>query len=372
MICHGEIYRQRPDNTGLTKFYLIVAFGGVVGSVFASAISPLMFKDYWEFEMAITFVYLLLAWIIFSSDTIPIFLKRYFGSKLQVAFFFVLGWGTLLISSNLIYRPPGVIIDKSRNFYGTLKVIKREDTNNTILYLYNGNIIHGIEVLRGEGMNKPSSYYDNDSGAGVVLKYFPHPQEIAIVGLGNGTLSQYSKDEDHYTFFEINPKVVQAAQNNFTYLKNAKGKIDTVLGDARLSIGQQINRGEKHRYDALILDAFSGDSIPNHLLTQEAFSLYLDILRKNGILLVHITNRYIDLAPVLIKLADHYQLQIRFIETANKSLVTFPSKWALLTVDNNFIEHCSVCFLDNTDQLKSKSTQLWTDDFSNIFASLRW
>ena len=213
----------------------------------------------------------------------------------------------------------------------------------------------------------PTTYYGEQSGVGLVLRHHrpENPKRVGLVGLGAGTLAAYGKSGDSFRFYEINPDVVQLAKRHFTYLAECPADVKIILGDARISMEHELPQ----RYDVLVLDAFSGDAVPTHLLTRESGEIYLKHLRKDGILAVHISNRHLDLRPVLAGFADHFALSMILVESKrNSKLGTSPSLWALLSQEPSSVE--VEAFQPGLVPLP-KRRLLWTDTHSDLFRILR-
>jgi spermidine synthase len=254
----------------------------------------------------------------------------------------------------------------ARDFYGVLRV---EDINgkNPLRVLHHGRINHGFQYLSEERHTWPTSYYGPNSGGGLVLnKFHGLPQKIGIVGLGAGTLATYAKQGDDYRIYEINPLIIDIAKSKFTFLRDSKAHIDIVLGDGRLSL----ERESSQNFDALIIDAFSGDAIPRHLLTVEAFALYFHHLKPNGILAIHISNTHLELAPIVKLAADYYKKEARVIYSdAIPEKGVGIAEWALVGEPSLFVTHpfqkiAKPISLD-------KTLRIWTDDYSSLYKILK-
>jgi hypothetical protein len=267
----------------------------------------------------------------------------------------------------------GNVIEKQRNFYGTITIIEGLDDFGRYRMLYNGDINHGSQYMTQELQTKPTQYYGTNSGAGLSItankkRVRPgnkSPLHIGVVGLGVGTLATYGLKGEAITFYEINPAVAGVANEHFSYLKNSEAAIDVVLGDARLSMEKELKEGKKP-YDVLLIDAFTDDAIPVHLLTSEAFKTYLSLLNDdNGILAIHISNRYLDLFPVVRKLAAVHSLDFALIESSSDDYEVASATWVLLAKNPEALSSARI------RQVKSdidvKDVDVWTDDYSNLF-----
>jgi len=204
-------------------------------------------------------------------------------------------------------------------------------------------------------------------GLAIALEGKRGPVRAGVVGLGAGTLASYGRSGDTYRFYDINPRVIELARSEFSFLGDSKARIETVLGDARLSLEREPDQA----FDVLALDAFSSDSIPVHLLTSEAFALYLRHLRPEGILAVHVSNRYLDLVPVVERAARHHGLEARLVESDdNDDAGTYRSDWVLVSRSGKVFAEPPLAGpaqeIDDEDDVS-----LWTDDYSNVFRLLK-
>jgi SAM-dependent methyltransferase len=265
------------------------------------------------------------------------------------------------------------VLSVSRNFYGVLVVseLHRDEPSERSLVLRHGRITHGMQFTDPFFVDMPTTYYSERSGIGLLLRSLSDkgPMRVGVVGLGAGTLATYGLKGDSYRFYEINPEVLRLARERFTYLKRSKASISISLGDARLSL----EREAPQAYDVLVLDAFSSDAIPVHLLTREAFALYLQHLAPGGVIAVHISNRFMDLKPVILKLKEHYKLQALRVNrsTDPQKRWDFGSDWILLSpVQTNLHEgEWSKKFVDIPNF--KPDMPLWTDDYASLWPLLR-
>jgi hypothetical protein len=272
----------------------------------------------------------------------------------------------------------GRLLYRERNFYGALSV--HQNWDNDMLHsnftLMHGRIIHGIQIEQDRKL--ATTYYDEKSGAGLALTTNPRHaaggMRVGAIGLGAGTLAAYSRAGDVYRFYEINPAVIHLAQGAagyFSFLKDAPAQIEIASGDARLSLEAEAARHDFQNFDVLIVDAFNGDSIPIHLLTSEAMTLYvLHLHGRDSVIAVHISNLAVDLAPVIANLAKLYGMNGTLITTEVDSGVIVPSEWILLTRGNSLnapeIQRVGKPMLAFTN----RETDVWTDDYSNVLSLL--
>jgi spermidine synthase len=257
-----------------------------------------------------------------------------------------------------------------RNFYGTLKVADEGTIGEEGSYrkLLHGAINHGEQYMDPVRTLEPTTYYGRHSGVGLAILQNRHSaQRVGVIGLGTGTLASYGQPGDYYRIYEINPLVIEVAKKEFSFLRGCRAKCDVVLGDARLSM----EREEPQQFDTLAVDAFSGDSIPVHLLTKEAFQLYFRHLKPDGVLAVHVSNRFLDLQPVVKKLAESLGKTAVLIDTDDvQDTELFGSTWVLVTSNQTFLETPSVKAASEKPADRP-NMRLWTDGYSNLFQILK-
>ena len=242
--------------------------------------------------------------------------------------------------------------------------------------MIHGMTVHGVQYL--DDRARPTTYYVEDSGVGLLLLNHPkrgQGMRVGVLGLGVGTLATYAQDGDVYRYYEINPVVVRLAEGEggyFTFLSDSKAETTVVVGDARISLEQELAAGEKQNFDVLVLDTFSSDSIPVHLVTKEAFALYLDQLAPDGVIAAHISNRHLDLRPVFWQLAQEFGLAIVQVNRpASSGDNGFPSEWILLARDPALLEIPAIKSHAISFEGYTTSIKLWTDDYSNLFQILK-
>ncbi|RLA25848.1 MAG: hypothetical protein DRQ62_01310, partial [Gammaproteobacteria bacterium] len=269
-------------------------------------------------------------------------------------------------------------LEMSRNFYGVLRIYDDDPGKNYHRRkMYHGRINHGVQFWQKDRRKEPASYFSKHSGIGIAIRRHPkrlnhEPMKVGIIGLGAGAIATYAKDRDHYTFYEINPEVERLARKYFTFLEDIDGTVDVLQGDGRIVMEHQLEEQGSMQYDVIAIDAFSGDSIPVHLLTKESIDLYFRHLAPDGILAFHISNIYIDLRPVLSAASKNLGIDpLLIIRSKNKSKGIKRSKWVLLTRNSSFIKHPRViAYLDEWKK-SGKEDLLWTDDYSNIVSLLK-
>jgi hypothetical protein len=253
-----------------------------------------------------------------------------------------------------------------RNFYGTLLTLDvvRPDPLDNVRQLYHGSVRHGEQYLTASRRDEPTTYYGPTSGIGLAIKHSRSPQhkKVGLIGLGAGTLAVYGKPGDSYRFYEINPQVVDMAQHEFTFMQDSQASVDTVLGDARLVLEKEA----PNNFDVLAVDAFSGDSIPVHLITREAMTTYKRHISANGIIAFHVTNRFLSLAPVVEKLALDQNMVAVLVHDEATSVPWRRTDWVLVAKNPSVLQQPAIA--SATSKIAAiRGLQVWTDDFNNLF-----
>lgn len=364
MAMHGELVRSKPGARHLATFYLALAIGGVAGGLFANLVAPMVFDFYGE--KAIVFVVIILMSIKTMTRN---WLEIKTGMKINIKqkpdkFRFALGSafvmlatliGGLLIERIVIPQPSTV--SRMRNFYGCVSVERSDDFTSIV----HGRVIHGTQHNDQKRLLEPTKYFVREGGFGCSMRIIRtrfKNLKAAVLGLGAGTIACYGEVGDRMTFFEIDPSVIKIANNNFSFLKLTKAANDVILGDGRLELEKM-----KGTYNLIIMDAFNGNAVPVHLLTREAFTTYLSHLTSDGFILVNISNRHINLEPVVGNLARKCSLH-------SMTLGTDSSTWILMSR-----EEFAPCKNDNPRLRISKTITKpslgdWTDDYSNVLSTL--
>ncbi len=372
MLCHGELARMRPDPESLTAFYLTLSAGGAGGGLFVGLLAPVIFPAFWEHYLGLLAASVIVV-IVYSDhrgwtseDQRPPML----WTGLAIALF--VGVGTVFAAAVVNYTESIAML---RNFYGVLEV-ETDDIEDAVV-LRHGRIMHGLQVKGIPSL--PTMYYGFKTGVGRSIEELRDrktPLKIGLVGLGAGTLAAYGKAGDTFRFYEINENVTRLAQQHFTFLKNCPSTVNIIHGDARLVLENEAPQD----FDLLVLDAFSGDAIPTHLLTQEAMQSYLRHLRPNGLIAIHISNLHFDLRRVTDALAAASSLHAINLETApvmdsqtgTQSLIDPGSRWVLLARDAELLNRPRYTEIAARDSLSKDRQVLWTDDFSNLIEVLDW
>ena len=369
MVCHGELARLKPDPKYLTHFYLMMSAGGALGGLLVGLLAPHFLNALYEMPVGLVACAALVSYVL-RQDIELKWIRRWPGivvtGVLTLALAGYVGWQIRQMVSG-----SRVLV---RNFYGGLKVRDSGDPGSleATRTLTHGTINHGEEYLNIARRDLPTTYYGPNTGIGIAIreKQKAGAVRIGIIGLGTGTTAAYGRLGDYVRYYEINPLVLELAHKEFFFLADCKAKLDVAMGDARLTLEQELKDGHPQNFDVLAVDAFSSDSIPVHLLTKEAMDLYFRHLRPDGILAVHISNRYLNLQPVLEGEVHATQKFARVVDTEDDDTQdVFGATWVLITsTATGFTGET----LTNSAPLDSKKTvRLWTDDYSNLFQILK-
>ena len=358
MFFHGELAAMKPAPRYLTTFFLMVSLGGALGGVVVGFIAPRFFNTYYEFGIGLVITLLLAAYLSLNSMRIvPMALLVATGFTGYHVYHYV---HALSNDARLM----------TRNFYGTLRVKDTgpETSETAMRRLMHGVIMHGEEYLHKDKRLRITTYYTETSGVGLAVKYFQQsgPTRVGVVGLGTGTMAAYGRKGDVTRFYEINPQVIAIARRDFHFISDSKGQVDTVLGDARLTM----EREAPQQYDVLVIDAFSSDAIPVHLITREAMAIYLKHIKPDGVVAFHVTNRFLKLAPVVEQIAKTYHLHTALITDDETEGDASRTDWVLVTRNEKFLEDKNIH--DNTSEITAiPGLRLWTDDFNNLVQILK-
>jgi hypothetical protein len=359
---HAAAYALRPQRKSeATLYYLVFAAGGALGSMLIGIAAPLIFR--FNFDIAITF--LVTALLALAATWRDGWNNRLIWVACSIMMGVLVGW--LHIASQ---RDTVVAV---RNFYGSLRV--KQDLYNfpgaTLRTLSNGNIQHGTQIFGTDEERKtPTTYYGPDSGIGIALRNCcaQQPRRIGVIGLGTGTLAAYGRPGDVIRFYEINPAVEPLARNVFTYIRESQAHVDIVEGDARLELVSE----PPQRFDVIVIDAFTGDAIPLHLLTTEAMALYRKHLAPGGVLAFHISNQHVELEGPIALLAQSSGMKARRVNSLpDDKLDLFGSSWLLVTDNNAFLTLPDVAVHSHPATLAS-GLRVWTDDYSSLLPVLHW
>jgi spermidine synthase len=435
MVCHGELYRLKPPPQRLTSYFLLISLGGALGGFFVAIVAPAVFKDYRELQLGLWLLSYALGVLCFRhrsrelalaagvgvlaiaaglpalralfddspglrEEYVLFFKDRWIYITAAVALLAVttldwrrfkpsaewsprMGAFALALSVGLgaffvvTWEDKGAtrVLSATRNFYGTLKVFDYypNDAEDNYHLLLHGGTTHGLQFTKPEKALIATTYYAESSGVGLAINALPEgPRRLGLVGLGTGTLSVYGRKGDYLRIYEINPDVESLARAQFKYLDYCQAEVEVAMGDARLVMEREIEANKPQRFDLLALDAFSSDAIPVHLLTKEAFALYLKQIKPGGVIAVHISNRYLDLKPVVEKLAAHYNLSVATISDDNApDWWVYATTWMLVTANKDFLAIDKIKDATEQEESKKKDLPLWTDDFASLYSIMK-
>lgn len=362
MVCHGELAKAKPEASQLTPFYLTMSIGGFAGSVFIALVAPIIWTQFLEFPLAFILLFLLIALHQFNKQGMK---------KLSVISFIIAGLTTgLFVTLNSAYQQSDVY--QERNFFGVLSVKEVEIQGHMERRLIDGTTSHGTQYVEKSKQHIPLSYFRAGTGGALAIQTAQQSGEInaGFIGLGAGALAAYGQEGDRFTFYELNPSVINAANNYFSFLSGSKAKVEIVEGDARLSLTALAN-SDFEPLDLLVLDAFSGDSIPQHLITVEAIKLYKTLVKEQGILAFHISNSHLDLLPLMVGLSNELGFKLLYFRTKADYEGQHDTDWVWMT-NNEAVINSAKLKLTQTPFNVSKSNQVvWTDDFSHLLSLLK-
>ncbi len=363
MVCHGELARAKPHPRHLTAYYLMMSVGGAIGGLFVSLAAPRFFNDLYELPVGIVSTVLVVAWVFAREGNV----LSQAASRSSLALAAVLAAGLAYAYKDLA-EDTRVIV---RNFYAALRVHDAGTGDDVMRVLTHGTITHGKQFLSAEKRSWPTTYYGEKSGVGLAIEtrriMSGGAIKIGVVGLGVGTLATYGHAGDSVRIYEIDPQVVDLAKKEFFYLTDSKANIEIALGDARLSMENE----RPQQFDVLAIDAFSSDSIPVHLLTLEAFTTYFKHIKAGGLLAVHISNRHLDLQPVLAEATKALKKSVRLIDTEDEeALGTYGATWVLISDADEIFSHEILKAVAEALEPK-RSVGLWTDNFSDVYRILK-
>ena len=382
MVCHGELARLRPAPRYLTSYFLHSSAGGAIGGLFVILVAMRVFPGYFELHIGLLGSFILAVLAFLNEKPLRVRCPRATVQRL----FAIDSVSVPVILAVLLAidarEETREAVSISRNFYGVLLVQEYYPTSERDHYfsLQHGRILHGKQYTSEALRYTAITYYGANSGVGRAVRSREGPMRIGVVGLGTGTMAAWGGRGDVVRFYEINPAVRNLAMSRFTYLTDSKAACEIVMGDARLSLEREDPQG----YDVLALDAFTSDAIPVHLLTREAVEVYRKHLKPDGILAIHISNRYLNLEPVALALADYFKMEAVVIDDANEvwpldasgnafdvtAMDAFSSSnWVLLSNDKRALERPSISDGAST---KTAKRRLWTDDYSDLFSVVRW
>ncbi|MBL8386592.1 MAG: fused MFS/spermidine synthase [Burkholderiales bacterium] len=362
MFCHGELAHAKPAPRYLTRFYLMLSVGGAAGGMFVGLAAPRLFDIYWELPLGLAACALMALVVTRRLFAAPVTAFAPLAAIVAtgVCAYYANAYGKFMKEDT---------IRVSRNFYGALRVKQAlpDENPNAIRRLMHGVIMHGEQYVGRDRRGVITSYYGDSSGVGMAIeRIHPDGQRVGVIGLGAGTLAAYGGKGDVFRLYEINPQVIDIASHYFYYLAESGAKVETALGDARLVL----EREAPQKFDVLAVDAFSSDAIPVHLITREALAVYLRHIKPDGAVAFHVTNRYLQLAPVVKLLADEVGMEAVLITDDPDDADLSRTDWVIVTRNR--------AFLDDPEVKKKRAAieplpglKPWSDDFNNLFSVLK-
>jgi spermidine synthase/MFS family permease len=362
LFCHGELYRMRPAARDLTAFYLAISAGGALGGLLVAVVAPLVFNAHYELGIGLVALAFLAAMRFNGLNRLA------YAASLAV----LLGVTGCAVYEGLHYHEDVRL--STRSFYGVLRVKEygAPGDENHLKRLVHGAIMHGEQYQTGEWRSFVTSYYQATSGVGLAIhaKQEGGPVRIGVVGLGTGTLAAYGRKGDVFRFYDIDRHVVDIAWSEFSYLKDSEAQVEVAVGDARLTLEREPPRG----FDVLAVDAFSGDAIPVHLITREALAVYLRHVKPDGIVAFHVSNRFLELIPVVARLAREEGAHAVLVsddpeeeDTSRRSR----SDWVLVSRSRAALEHPEIVDGGGAAAQDRPEWRTWTDDYSNLIQILK-
>jgi len=366
MFFHGELSQRRPEPRHLTRFYLFLSLGGALGGLAVSALAPWLLNNYYELPLMLLATSLVMLWLLRHYLTArpaawPVLLLALASCALTG----LMGW---------VFHQRQVEgnVSMQRNFYASSRVTEFGDgAGGVARVLFNGSIVHGTQLRSAASQRIPTTYYGSHSGVAYPMDYTAGRagRRVGVIGLGVGTMAAWGRAGDAFRFYEINPHSVQIADRDFSYLKDSGASHEVVLGDARLMMASELAKGQPGRFDVLVVDAFSGDAIPVHLLTREALAIYRQHLAPDGIIAFHVSNLYLELAPLVRQLAEDAGMQAVRVD-GQADAPEFPSTWVMATTDKGFL--ALPALRQRLVAIPSRQPlPVWTDAHNNLVEVLK-
>lgn len=356
MFFHGELAERKPAPRYLTGFYLMVSLGGALGGLTVGLVAAKVFNTYYEFGVGLVVTLVIAA-----------YLTRLMHPLVPMLVLAAVGFSGFHVYQYIDSLTRGARV-MTRNFYGTLRVKDSGAGREASRRLMHGVILHGEQYLAADRRREPTTYYGATSGIGraITMLEAGGALRVGVVGLGTGTLAAWGRPGDVYRFYEINPQVIAIARREFTFLGDSGARVETVLGDARLAMEREVPQ----HYDVLAIDAFSSDSIPVHLITREAVRVYLRHLKPDGIIAFHVTNRFLNLAPVVKRIAEVQGLHTVLVTDDAEDSDLARTDWVLVARDAALFKRPDIAkYTTAMDDILG--LRLWTDDFNNLFQILK-
>jgi SAM-dependent methyltransferase len=361
LFCHGELYRSRPAPRHLTAFYLTISAGGALGGLLVAVVAPFVFTGYYELGVGLVALAFLASLRLLSAGRLA-----YAGGLLVLL-------GVAGCAAYDGFRHHKDVRVAVRSFYGVLRVKEYgvPGDSSHLRRLVHGTIMHGEQYLSDDSRGMLTTYYTETSGIGAAIRSKQdHAMRVGVVGLGTGTIAAYGHKGDVYRYYDIDANVIRIARSDFTFLGDSPAQVDTALGDARLTLEREPPQG----FDVLAIDAFSSDAIPVHLITREALEVYLRHMKPDGIVAFHVSNRFLDLIPVVARLAKELGVHAVLVsddEDAEEKSIKSRSDWVLVSRDPAALEAAEIVDAGAAPAEDQPEWRTWTDDYSNLIQILK-
>jgi hypothetical protein len=379
MICHGEIVATTPTARRLTGFYLAISFGGFLGGLLVAFVAPAIMPDVWEYQITILAV---------AGAAIFMEIKKrgILARHVPKPVFYGLALVFAVLMSGYVIREIGrssLVVWQARNFYGVVKVVDNHDPSLTerVISMFQSGVDQGDAWVAPELQNRPACDFSESSAVGLALRYVkarrdggPNtPIRVGFIGLGVGMTLGYAKPGDVARFYELNPAVADAASEVFPFIRNTKATVDIVLGDGRLSLERETKMATFQKFDILVLDAFRGASPPMHLMTKEAYEIYLSALKPDGILAVDLDLWNFELSPLHRGFSQTFNLPVGWFSTPDMvDGCDDGISWTLYTRDEGFWKIKRVAKNRSDWPDRSERTIVWTDKNTNLLSVMCW
>lgn len=379
MICHAEMVKLQPTPQRLPKFYLAISAGGALGGILIVLVAPLLFRDYYEHAIVLTAIAGVAVLRVLQSE-----IKRTARWVATAAagiagIYFLFGLSTMLRGD----LTGNTVIERTRNFYGVVKIVRKNEQypKEFSIDLFQAGIDQGGQYQAPERKLQNICGFDTASGLGIALAYHSKrrehgsatPLRIGVVGLGAGMIAMLGRDGDVMRYYELNPAILDLSNRHFTFLTDTKAKVDVLLGDARLVLQRQLEANDAQKFDVLVLNAFRGASPPMHLMTKEAFAVYLGHLADNGMLAVNFELDTFEMAPLHRGMAKQFGIDVGWFETNDQEAgCNAPISWAIYTRDKAFFTSRMVRKAVSPWRDDGKSELVWTDQDSNLISIINW
>lgn len=373
MLCHGELVQLKPANQHLTFFYLMIALGGVLGGLFVTIGGYWLFNDLWDYYIPLLIIALMglvIIYYLFQANR-----TWYYRFAVLVSAFSIAAFS--FVSIEPMFHKHSHLLEKRRNAYGLIRVWENfpDSPEHHRRRLVHGPILHGAQFLADHKRHIATTYYGTYSGIGLSIAFlkeqFKKPLDIAVVGLGTGTIAALINEQDSIDFYDIDEDVIEMSQSYFSFIRDSKARCQFIKGDGRLELNKKQAHDGNGLYDIIALDAFNGDSIPFHLITKEAITLYQKLLKPNGIIAFHISNKFVNLSPVTKALAQsidwpHYHT----ITAGDEKLATNAASWALISSHPHLAEFLYDANPNFMLTDKKERLRLWTDEHNSMLPIL--